>query len=125
MASIALASGHGKRGALAASFILAAATLAGVLGMHRFEAAVSYALLFPVANAAVGVMDIFRLPKFSYHFYRSQRDATEGGCNWTGGPCVFIASHWTAASSLQMLVFSNCEAVMLHLNGRVVGRADP
>ncbi len=46
VASIALASGHGKRGALAASFILAAATLAGVLGMHQFEAAVSYALPF-------------------------------------------------------------------------------
>ena len=46
VASIALASGAGKRGALAASGILAAATLAGVLGMHRFEGAVSYALPF-------------------------------------------------------------------------------
>jgi ZIP family zinc transporter/zinc and cadmium transporter len=46
VASIALASGQGKRGALAASGILAAATLAGVLGMHRFEGAVSYALPF-------------------------------------------------------------------------------
>jgi zinc transporter ZupT len=46
VASIALASGQGKRGALAASFVLAAATLAGVLGMHRFAGAVSYALPF-------------------------------------------------------------------------------
>jgi zinc transporter ZupT len=46
VASIALASGHGKRGAMGASIILAAATLAGVLGMHQFEAAVSYALPF-------------------------------------------------------------------------------
>src|SRR4029450_2286501 len=46
VASIALASGHGKRGAMAASFILAGATLAGVLGMHRFAGAVSYALPF-------------------------------------------------------------------------------
>jgi len=44
VASIALASGRGPRGALLASFILAGATLAGVLGMHRFAGAVSYAL---------------------------------------------------------------------------------
>ena len=36
VASIALASGHGKRGALAASFILAAATLAGFLATATF-----------------------------------------------------------------------------------------
>lgn len=44
VASIALASGRGKRGALTASFVLAGATLAGVIGMHRFAGAVSYAL---------------------------------------------------------------------------------
>lgn len=44
VASIALASGRGKRGALIASSILAGATLAGVVGMHAFAAAVPYAL---------------------------------------------------------------------------------
>jgi zinc transporter ZupT len=44
VASIALASGRGKRGALIASFVLAGATLAGVVGMHQFAGAVSYAL---------------------------------------------------------------------------------
>lgn len=44
VASIALASGQGPRGALTASFILAGATLAGVLCMHRFAGAVPYAL---------------------------------------------------------------------------------
>jgi ZIP family zinc transporter/zinc and cadmium transporter len=44
VASIALASGAGKRGALGASVVLAAATLAGVVLMHRFAAVVSYAL---------------------------------------------------------------------------------
>jgi ZIP family zinc transporter/zinc and cadmium transporter len=44
VASIALASGRGKRGALVASFVLAGATLAGVLGMHQFAGAVPYAL---------------------------------------------------------------------------------
>jgi ZIP family zinc transporter/zinc and cadmium transporter len=44
VASIALASGQGKRGALVASLVLAGATLAGVLGMNRFAAAVPYGL---------------------------------------------------------------------------------
>lgn len=44
VASIALASGRGQRGALVSSFVLAAATLAGVVGMHRFAGAVAYAL---------------------------------------------------------------------------------
>jgi zinc and cadmium transporter len=44
VASIALASGQGKRAALTASFVLAGATMAGVLSMSRFTGAVSYAL---------------------------------------------------------------------------------
>jgi len=44
VASIALASGRGKRGALGASLVLAGATLAGVLGMNRFAGALAYAL---------------------------------------------------------------------------------
>ena len=44
VASIALASGRGKRGALVSSFVLAGATLAGVVFMHRFAGAVPYAL---------------------------------------------------------------------------------
>lgn len=44
IASIALASGRGKRRALAGSLLLAAATLAGVIGMNRFAGAVHYAL---------------------------------------------------------------------------------
>jgi zinc transporter ZupT len=44
VASIALASGRGPRGALAAAGVLAASTFAGVLGMNRFAEAVAYAL---------------------------------------------------------------------------------
>jgi ZIP family zinc transporter/zinc and cadmium transporter len=44
VASIALASGRGPRGAFAASLVLGGATLLGVLGMHRFAFAVPYAL---------------------------------------------------------------------------------
>ena len=44
VASIALASGQGKRRALLSSVVLAGATLAGVLVMHRFAGALSYGL---------------------------------------------------------------------------------
>ena len=44
VASIALASGRGRRGALNASLVLALATLAGVLGMNQFSGAVASAL---------------------------------------------------------------------------------
>jgi zinc transporter ZupT len=44
VASIALASGRGKRGAMAAAGTLAGATLLGVLAMHYFDFAVAYAL---------------------------------------------------------------------------------
>ena len=81
-----------------------------------------YARGYDPHRAACGVMDIFRLPKFSYYFYRSQRDAAERGAGWTGGPVVFIASHWTPASDQRVLVFSNCAEIELRLNGSVIGR---
>ncbi len=84
-----------------------------------------YARGYQPLRAACGVMDVFRLPKFSYHFYRSQRDRDEVGAGWTGGAMVFIASHWTPASDLRVVVFSNCDEVELHLSGRSLGRQRP
>jgi len=84
-----------------------------------------YARGYDPQRAACGIMDVFRLPKFSHYFYRSQRGPDEGGPEWTGGPLVFIASHWTPASALRVLIFSNCEEVELHLDGRLLGRQRP
>jgi ZIP family zinc transporter/zinc and cadmium transporter len=44
VASITLASGRGPKSAMSAAFLLAGATLAGVLSMNRFAAALPYAL---------------------------------------------------------------------------------
>ncbi len=74
---------------------------------------------------ASGVMDIFRLPKFSYYFFRSQRDADETGTNYKGGPVVFIANYWTEESPRNIKIFSNCEEVSLSLNGQLIGRQTP
>lgn len=65
---------------------------------------------------ASGVMSLERVPKLSYHFFRSQRDANESG------PMVFIASYWTAESPLRVRVFGNVDEVELTLNGRRIGR---
>jgi beta-galactosidase len=65
-----------------------------------------------------GCMDLFRLPKFSYHFFRSQRAVASG-------PVVFIASHWMPGSSADVRVFSNCEEVALSLDGRLLERRGP
>ena len=72
-----------------------------------------------------GVMDIFRLPKFSYWFFRSQRDPGELVAGRPVGPMVYIANYWTPDSPLEVRVFSNCEEVALYLNGRLVERRRP
>lgn len=100
-------------------------TLASPAVLDGQWAMFDYARGYHPTRAACGVMDVFRLPKFSYYFYRSQRDPGEGGGGWTGGPMVFIASHWTAASDLRIWVFSNCDEVELLLNGRSLGRQSP
>ena len=74
-----------------------------------------------------GIVDIFRIPKFSYYFYQSQRDPKPAAIlpHVQSGPMVFIASHWTAQSNLKVTVFSNCEQVKLSLNGTAIGVQSP
>ncbi len=74
---------------------------------------------------ASGVMDIFRLPKFAYWFFRSQRDAGELVAGTPAGPMVFLATFWTTASPLDVRVFSNCEEVSLSLNDKLLERRRP
>ena len=72
-----------------------------------------------------GCADLFRIPKPSYHFFRSQRDAGERFTNATAGPMVFIASQWTPESTTSVRVFSNADEVALSLNGVLVARQRP
>lgn len=74
---------------------------------------------------ASGIMSINRLPKFSYYFYKSQRDASEVSERYSSGPMVYIASYWTEASNPAVRVFSNCEAVALYLNDSLISRQQP
>lgn len=72
-----------------------------------------------------GCADLFRLPKPSYHFFRSQRDAGLRPASTASGPMAFIASQWTAASDTAVRVFSNAEEVALSLNGELIARQRP
>lgn len=120
--------GDGERGLLqqAANFTLALNdTLSSPAVLCGQWCMFDYARGYHPLRAACGVSDVHRVPKFAWHFYRSQRDPREGGAGWTGGAMVFIASHWLPTSNLQVTVFSNCEEVELRLNGRVLSRQRP
>lgn len=72
-----------------------------------------------------GVADIFRLPKFSLHYFRSQVPA---GSYLPSGKMpyeVFIGSHWMPDSPDMLMVYGNVEEVALLLNGREVARQRP
>lgn len=69
-----------------------------------------------------GIMSIDRLPKFSYFFFRSQRDAGETSTLYSSGPMVYIASYYNEKSPLNIKVFSNCDEVELFLNGTSLGK---
>ncbi|MEO5772943.1 MAG: DUF4982 domain-containing protein [Sphingomicrobium sp.] len=72
-----------------------------------------------------GIMSLERLPKLSYWFFRSQRDASERSELYSAGPMVKIASYWQQGSSPQIRVFSNADEVELKLNGHSLGRLKP
>ena len=72
-----------------------------------------------------GIMSIDRLPKFSYYFFQSQRDASIKSQLYKSGPMVKIASWWTEDSLLDVRVYSNCDKIELFLNGKSLGIQKP
>ncbi|MDG1803563.1 glycoside hydrolase family 2 TIM barrel-domain containing protein [Flavicella sp.] len=65
-----------------------------------------------------GIMDIFRLPKFGYYFYQSQRNLDDGAV-------LKIASYWNKKSNTDVKVFSNCDEVSLYLNTKLIATQVP
>ena len=64
-----------------------------------------------------GISDIFRIPKFTYYFYQSQKPPYQDDFT---GPMVYIANYWQNNSSKQVKVYSNCEEVALYLNDHLI-----
>ena len=65
-----------------------------------------------------GMMDLFRLPKFGYYFYQSQKDVTAGNV-------LKIATYWNEKSPLDVKVFSNSDEVKLFLNDELIASQKP
>lgn len=74
---------------------------------------------------ASGVMSLYRLPKYSYYFFQSQRSPAEQSDRYQSGPMVFIASEWQPSSSAKVRVFSNAEQVELWHNDQLISRQQP
>ena len=71
-----------------------------------------------------GVADLFRLPKFSLNFFRSQVAVGYPQPSGAMKPYVSIANYWTQRhdSIDQVVVYGNVEEVELFINGRSVTR---
>jgi beta-galactosidase len=72
-----------------------------------------------------GVLDIYRLPKFSYYFWKSQRDPAISIPGISCGPMAFIANYWTSSSPATVKVFSNCQQVKLYKNNVLYATQTP
>ncbi len=66
--------------------------------------------------SASGIMNIFRIPKFAYWFYRSQSD---------DGPVCFIAHHNLPSSGNMVKVYSNADSVKLFRNDTLIDVRGP
>ena len=74
-----------------------------------------------------GIADIYRIPKFAYHFYQSQAEPSDSlqDPRVESGYRVFIANYWTVNSPLDVTIFSNVDEVELYLNDSLIGRQKP
>ncbi len=72
-----------------------------------------------------GIMDIFRLPKFSYYFYKSQAGPDTNKAAIFGKPMIYIANFWSDPQFRRVTVYSNCDEVALYLNNRLIAKKKP
>ncbi len=67
---------------------------------------------------AWGLCDLYRIPKFSYYFFKSQHAPQ---------PMLYIANYWTLKGNQKrkVVVYSNCDSVVLYVNNKQVGAQSP
>ena len=93
--------------------------------LHRMDETLSGAAMwagidhnrgYENSEAAVGMLDIQRLPKYAYYLTMAQQDMSDAG------PVCFIANEWTERSPRDVSVYTNAPAARLLLNGREIAR---
>lgn len=72
-----------------------------------------------------GPLDLFRLPKFDYYLFQSQRPPELKLPGIDSGPMVFIANYGSPYSPASVTVFSNCEEVRFYENGKLTATQKP
>lgn len=72
-----------------------------------------------------GFLDLYRLPKYSFYFFKSQRDVSDTVPNISSGPMVFIANSWSEISPDDITVYSNCDSVRLYHNDTLIEERTP
>jgi beta-galactosidase len=72
-----------------------------------------------------GFLDLFRLPKFDYFLFASQRPPEIHVPGLDDGPMVFIATYWMPGAPADVTVLSNCEQVRLSQDGKEIGVKEP
>ena len=70
-------------------------------------------------------LDLFRLPKFDYFLFQSQRPSDPKASYAGSGPMVFIANFGSFQSPTTVTVYSNCDQVRLIQNGKEVATQNP
>ncbi|WP_158615473.1 glycoside hydrolase family 2 TIM barrel-domain containing protein [Acidipila sp. EB88] len=70
-------------------------------------------------------LDLFRLPKFDYYLFQSQRPVDPKTSHAGSGPMIFVANFASFQSPTNVTVFSNCEQVRLTQNGKEVAVQTP
>ncbi len=68
-----------------------------------------------------GILDCFRLPKYSFYLFKSQQDSKVKLPGVDTGPMIFIANEFAPQSPADVTVFTNCEKVRLTVLGKKAG----
>lgn len=66
-----------------------------------------------------GYLDLFRIPKYGFHFMKSQQDIAKIG------PYLFIANAWSEISPGDVTVYSNADTVRLYHDDVLVAEQKP